>query len=94
MENARVYCCQGILNCHMTFAGSVISLARPESWPRIAMISKKLAIVTIRISATPPSQKKSRDYLGMSLNTISLSVMMELQFTSHKDEFKVPYSRA
>ena len=40
MENARVYCCQGILNCHMTFAGSVISLARPESWPRIAMISK------------------------------------------------------
>ena len=68
MENARVYCCQGILNCHMTFAGSVISLARPESWPRIAMISKKLAIVTIRISATPPSKKKyvwlarSRDY--------------------------------
>ena len=58
MENARVYCCQGILNCHMTFAGSVISLARPESWPRIAMISKKLAIVTIRISATPPSKKK------------------------------------
>ena len=55
MENARVYCCQGILNyCHMTFAGSVISLAQPESWPRIAMISKKLAIVTIRISATPP----------------------------------------
>ena len=54
MENARVYCCQGILNCHMTFAGSVISLARPESWPRIAMISKKLAIVTIRISAPPP----------------------------------------
>ena len=54
MENARVYCRQGILNCHMTFAGSVISLARPESWPRIAMISKKLAIVTIRISATPP----------------------------------------
>ena len=65
MENARVYCCQGILNCHMTFAGSVISLARPESWPRIAMISKKLAIVTIRISATPPSKKNtygSRDY--------------------------------
>ena len=60
MENARVYCCQGILNCHMTFAGSVISLARPESWPRIAMISKKLAIVTIRISATPPSKKKVR----------------------------------
>ena len=58
MENARVYCCQGILNCHMTFAGSVISLARPESWPRIVMISKKLAIVTIRISATPPSKKK------------------------------------
>ena len=58
MENAHVYCCQGILNCHMTFAGSVISLARSESWPRIAMISKKLAIVTIRISATPPSKKK------------------------------------
>ena len=32
--------------------------------------------------------------LGMSLNTISLSEMMELQFTSHKEEFKVPYSRA
>ena len=28
--------------------------------------------------------------LGMSLNTISLSEMMELQFTSHKEEFKVP----
>ena len=49
MENARVYCCQGILNCHMTLT---------ESWPRIEMISKKLAIVTIRISATPPSKKK------------------------------------
>ena len=54
MENARVYCCQRILNCHMTFAGSV---ARPESWRRIAMISKKLAIVTIRIFAPPPPKK-------------------------------------
>ena len=42
MENACVYCCQGILNCHMTFAGSVISLARPESWPRIARTIKTL----------------------------------------------------
>ena len=41
----------------MTFAGSVISLARPESWPRIVMISKKLAIVTIRIFAPPLSKK-------------------------------------
>ena len=54
MENVRVYCCQGILNCHITFAGSVISLARPEYWPRIAIIS----IVTIRIFAPPPSKKK------------------------------------
>ena len=56
MENARVYCCQG---SHMTFAGSVISLAQPESWPRIAMISKKLAIVTIRIFAPPPPKKNT-----------------------------------
>ena len=66
MENVRVYCCQGILNCHMIFAGSVISLARPECWPRITMISKKLAIVTIRIFAPPPSKKYmygSRDYV-------------------------------
>ena len=59
MENVRVYCCQGTLNCHMTFAGSVISLARPESWPRIAMISKKLAIESPYVFLPLPPPKKN-----------------------------------
>ena len=76
MENVRVYCCQGILTCHMTFTGSVISLARPESWPRITMISKKLAIVTIIMYFCPsPLQKKyvwlAKQHWCRSVNTLS-----------------------
>ena len=59
MENARVYCCQGILTCHMTFAA--ILWISNGSWPRIAMISKNLAIVTIRIFCPSPLTFGSRN---------------------------------